>query len=420
MKRMPATARRESRRLRASPEAARRFLVTRHFLAPSRSLQGGPDAVREVFRRLGSIQFDPLAVAGRNHDLVLHARVADYDPKWCAELLYKNRELFEAYNKALCLLPTSELPWYRVSWTQTVQAPLILAENAEVARRVLERIRAEGPLSSLDFERGATIDWWLGPSSVARLVLESYAATGVLGLARRDGNRRYYDLTERLFPADLLAREVPRPEQLRHKMLSRFRAHGLPGISGGEIWSGLGSAKPDPRRPEEPSRTELREQLIADGEVVPVEVEGVRGTRFVLRDEVDLLSAAPEPPPSVAFLAPLDPLVWDRPVLRPLFGFEHVWEVYIPEHKRRWGYYVLTILFRDQLVGRIEPRIDRAGERVHVLGLWWEDGFDPRRAEGFVEAMRDALRAYLRFARATRLEWAPHLGKEKRLFLNHP
>src|SRR5439155_6555530 len=212
-----------------SPEAARRFLVAHHLLGPARALQGGPDAVMEVVRRLGSVQFDPLAVAGRNHDLVLHARVAGYDPAWTDELLYGRRELFEAYNKALCLLPTSELPWYRVSWTQTVNSPRILAENRKVAKQVLERIRAEGPLSSVDFERGPTMDWWLGPSSVVRLVLASYAATGVLGLARRQGNRRYYDLTERLFPADLLAVKIPRREQLRHKMLSRFRAHGLPG-----------------------------------------------------------------------------------------------------------------------------------------------------------------------------------------------
>jgi uncharacterized protein YcaQ len=407
-------------RVKVTAEAARRFLVAHHLLGPAHSVRGGPDGVMEVFRRLGSVQFDPLAVAGRNHDLVLHARVADYDPAWTDELLYERRELFEAYNKALCLLPTSELPWYRVSWTQTVNSPRTLADNPEVAEQILDRIRAEGPLTALDFESGRRANWFGTQESIARAVLEAYAATGVLGLARREGNRRYYDLIERLFPAELLAREVPRREQLLHKMLSRFRAHGLPGIGGGEIWGGLGYAKADPRRPGQPSRTELREQLIEEGEVVPVEVEGVRGTRFVLRDEVDLLSAPPEPPPSVAFLAPLDPFVWDRQVLQPLFGFEHVWEVYIPEHKRRWGYYVLTILFRDRLVGRIEPRIDRAGGRVHVLGLWWEEGFAPRRADGFVDAMREALRAYLRFAGANRIEWAPHLRTDKRLFSISP
>ena len=146
----------------------------------------------------------------------------------------------------------------------------------------------------------------------------------------------------------------------------------------------------------------------------------MHGKRFVLRAEVDLLERPPEPPPSVAFLPPFDPLVWDRGLLGSLFEFEYVWELFLPPAKRRWGWYVLPMLFGDRLVGRIEPRIDRAGGRVQVLGLWWEDGFAPRRAEGFVDAMRDALRAYLRFGCATRIEWAPELTMEKRLFLTRP
>jgi uncharacterized protein len=406
--------------VRVTAEAARRFLVARHFLAPARSLEGGLDAVLEVFRKLGSIQFDPLAVAGRNHDLVLHARVADYDPGWC-DLLYERREIFEAYNKGLSLVPSSEFAWFR--GVLAVNSRRVLAENADVAEQVLERIRADGPLSSLDFERtrGATIDWFGVPTNVVRAVLEAYAVTGELGLARRDGNRRYYDLLERLLPHDRLDRKVPLKDQFRHKLLSRYRAHGLLGIGGGgDIFGGLGPAKPDPRWPEHPGRTALREELVEDGELVPVEVEGVRGKRFVLREEVGLLEAPPEPPPSVAFLPPFDPLVWDRGLLGSLFGFDFVWELFFPPAKRRWGWYVLPICFGDRFVGRIEPRIDRADARVEVLGLWWENGFAPRRAEGFVDAMRVALRAYLRFAAASRLEWTPHLRTEKRLFLTRP
>jgi uncharacterized protein YcaQ len=401
-------------------EAARRFLVARQLLAPARSLEGGPDAVLEVFRRLGSIQFDPLAVAGRNHDLVLHARVADYDSAWC-ELLYERCEVFEAYNKGLSFVPTSEFPWFRARLSQS--SPRLLAENAEVAEQVLERVRGEGPLSALDFERarGSTTDWFGAPTNVVRAVLEAYAVTGVLGLARRDGNRRYYDLLERLLPADLLACKVPLREQFRHKLLSRYRAHGLLGMSsGGDVFGGLGPAKPDPRWPDHPGRTALREELVEDGELVSVEVEGVRGKRFVLSEEVGLLEAPPEPPPSVAFLPPFDPLVWDRGFLGSLFDFDYVWELFLPPAKRRWGWYVLPMLFRDRLVGRIEPRIDRAGRRVELLNLWWEEGFEPRRTDGFVDAMRDALRAYLGFAGASRLEWAPHLDKEKRLFRSRP
>ena len=398
---------------------ARRFLVARQLLAPARSLEGGPRGVLEVFRRLGSVQFDPLSVAGRSHDLVLHARVAGYEPAWC-DALYERRELFEAYNKGLSLVPTSEYPWFRTSLS--LSSPRLLAEHADVAEGVLERIRAEGPLSALDFERrqGSLVDWFGAPTNVVRAVLEALTVTGVLGLARRDGNRRYYDLLERLVPADVLAHEVPPREQVRHRLLSRYRAHGLLGVSGGGsgIFAGLGAAKPDPRWPEQPGRTALREELVERGDLVPVTVEGVRGKRFVLREEVALLQAPPEPPPSVAFLPPFDPVVWDRPLLGSLFGFDYVWELFVPPARRRWGWYVLPILFGDRFAGRIEPRIADGG--VEVLDLWWEEGFDPGRTEGFVDALRAALGAYLRFAGAGRVEWPPHLAPERRLFGTRP
>jgi hypothetical protein len=399
-------------------EAARRFLVARQMLAPSRSLAGGPDAVLEVFCRLGSLQLDPIAVAGRSHDLVLHARVADYEPAWCDEL-FERREIFEAYNKGLSFVPAREFKWFR---PLGLDARETLAENPDVAERVLERIRAQGPLSSQDFapESGPTTDWFGAPTNAVRAVLEAYTVTGALGLARREGNRRYYDLIERLLPADVLAPEPSVVERLRHKLLSRYRAHGLLGVGGADIFGGLGAAKTDPRWPESPGRNALREELVERGDLVAVQVEGVSGKRFVIREEVELLESPPAPTPTVAFLPPFDALVWDRPLLGSLFGFDYVWELFIPPDRRRWGWYVLPIVFADRFVGRIEPRIDREKARVEVLDVWWEDGFDPRRAAGFVDAMRDALRAYLGFARASRVEWPPHLAKEKRLFLTRP
>jgi len=105
----------------------------------------------------------------------------------------------------------------------------------------------------------------------------------------------------------------------------------------------------------------------------------------------------------VAFLAPLDPFVWDRDFLRSLYGFDYVWEVYVPAAKRRWGYYVLPLLFGDRLVGRIEPRFDRRAGRLQVIDLWWEDGFDPLTTEGFVPALVDALEALARFGNMKRV-----------------
>jgi uncharacterized protein len=403
--------------VKVTADAARRFLVARQFLAPARSLKGGPKGVFEVFRKFGSIQFDPIAVAGRNHDLVLHARVAGYEPAWC-DLLYERREIFEATNKALSFVPTSEFPWFRHVMGR--KGPRFhaaaLADNAAVAERVRERIRAEGPLSSRDCEResGATKNWFGMPENAVRSVLEAYTVTGVVGLARRDGNIRYYDLLERLLPADVLAHEVPEREQLLHKLLSRYRAHGLLGAGG--AGGTFDRIAPPRSTPDRVGRNTLHAELVELGALVPVEVEGVRTKRFVLAEELALLEAPPEPMPSVAFIAPFDSLLWDTALLGSLFDFEYVWEGFFPPAKRRWGYYVLPISFGDRFVGRIEPRIDRDRARVEVLNVWWEDGFAPRRADGFVDAMRDALRAYLRFARASKLEWPSHLGTEKRLF----
>lgn len=239
-------------------------------------------------------------------------------------------------------------------------------------------------------------------------MLEAYTVNGVVGLARRDGNIRYYDLIERLLPADVLAQEVPEREQLLHKLLSRYRAHGLL-AAGGAGGTFARIADPDVRRA-------LHQELVERGSLVAVDVEGMRGKRFVVAGELALLEAPPQPAPSVAFIAPFDSLLWDTKLLAGLFDFEFVWEGFFEPEKRRWGYYVLPILFGDRFVGRIEPRIDRDEGVVRMLGVWWEDGFVPRKAGGFVDAMREALHAYLRFAGAGEFAWAPHLAAEKRLF----
>ena len=186
-----------------------------------------------------------------------------------------------------------------------------------------------------------------------------------------------------------------------------------------------GICPPRPTKPDPPgtvTRAALRAELIEAGELVPVRVEGVRGTRYVLAVETELLAEAaasaaegePLEGASAVLLAPLDPLAWDRQLLRELFDFDYVWEVYVPRAKRRWGYYVLPLLWGDRFVGRIEPRIERKEGAVRIVGIWWQEGFRPRREEDFVEGLRSALAAYLRFGGAARLEWGAH-GPEKRL-----
>jgi uncharacterized protein YcaQ len=408
-----------------SRAVARRFLVLRHLLAPPRALPAEPASVMRVVDRLGSLQFDPLEVAGRNHDLTLLARVDGYRREWTDGLLYGTRELYETYNKQLSLVPTAELPWFRMTWDRNREAHDggTFDEHAPLVEELLERIRTRGPMSSTDLEPREAIDWYWRPTNPVRAILEALAEAGILAISRREGNRRIYDLTERLFPPALLANRPEGEAQLRHKLLSRYRGNGLLGMTGEyTIWAGCGTA---------PVRYAARDRLIAEGAILPVEVDGLRGARFVVADELSILDVAAAEidaegaqdgwrmgtpggvAPGAVFLAPLDPLAWDRDLLERLWDFEYRWEVYVPEAKRRWGYYVLPLLYGDRFVGRIEPRIDRATGTLRILGLWWEPGFDPLDAHnpGFADAFVDALHAHLSFAGLSRValpRTAPH------------
>ena len=392
-----------------SREVARRFLVLRHLLAPPRSLPAKAGSVMRVFDRFGSIQFDPLDIAGRNHDLVLLSRVAGYRREWTDRLLYEDRTLYETYNKGLSLVPTAELPWYRATWDRSRAYHAATFETHKaLVDELLGRIRDGGPLRPGDVATREAIDWSWRPTNQVRAILEGLAASGILGIAGRERNLRIYDLAERLFPAALLEARPPERDQRKHRLLSRYRAHGLLGTGGQqEIFIGTSRTASE--------RHDLRQELIKEGALIPVEVEGIKGERFIVATDLDDLDRAKRevskrrPPggrePGVAFLAALDPLVWDRGLLRTLFDFDYLWEVYVPEPKRKWGYYVLPMLYGDRFVGRIEPRLDRKAKALSILGVWFEPGFAAMDDPHFVPALRDAIEAYRCFVGATKVTW---------------
>jgi uncharacterized protein len=386
-----------------SAPVARRFLVLRHLLAPPRSLPAERDSVLRVVDQIGSLQFDPLEVAGRNHDLVLLSRIAGYRREWTDHWLYTDRRLYETYNKSLNIVPVAELPLYRWIWDREGRhhGPRAFDEHAPLVEELLGRIREQGTLLPRDVGPREAIDWYWRPTNQVRAILEALAEAGRIGIARREGNLRVYDLAERLFPPKILADRRDPEDQQQHRLLSRYRGHGLLGASGNqELWVGGTGYSAD--------RAARRAALIDAGRLFPVQVEGLKGDRFVVAEDRSFLDQAEAEisaggPPGgtaagVAFLAPLDPLCWDRDLLRRLYDFDYVWEVYVPAPRRRWGYYVLPILYGDRLVGRIEPRIERRAGRLRIAGLWWEPGFDPLAVDGFVAAFATALAAHRDFA----------------------
>ncbi|HEX4213719.1 MAG TPA: crosslink repair DNA glycosylase YcaQ family protein [Candidatus Dormibacteraeota bacterium] len=391
-----------------SADHARRFLARRQLLAPPRALPAEPVSVLRVVDRLGLLQFDPIAVPGaRSHDILLHSRIAGYRRGWCEEWLYgEDRRLIELYNKSLNILPMSEFGLHRIAWD--LYAPPdeknILHERADLARTILDRIESDGPLSTAAFaDHAESVAWWWAPTPVGRAVLEALFMCGRLGIARRDGSRRYYDLIERVVPAGRLAERATEEAGRRHRLLSHFRATGMASPTEGT------PAEPMYRIGRVADRRRWTSELVEEGVLLPVAVEGLSGLRYLMAGERPLLDEVADPEampwPGASLIAPLDPLVWDRGLLRDLWGFEWMWEIYTPEARRRWGYYVLPILHGDRFAGRIEPRYDRRTRTLQIVGVSFEEDSPAVDDPDLVRALAEAFEAYRTFVGAERVVW---------------
>jgi uncharacterized protein YcaQ len=380
---------------------ARCFLLAKQGLWPPRALKG-KDGVKAVFERLGCIQFDPLNVVGRNPDLVLQSRVADYRPEMLQELAYAERELYDYWDKMMSLVPMQDWPrlalmrgYFRERHAKRWE------KHTEHIETILTVIRERGPMSSLDFDTHHNVDWKMdwrwGQMRAAKALLEMLGDTGELMVSHREGTRRYYDLAERVLPAETATRPLLTDEEayLRWRVARRCRGIGLvgPGM-GGEAWGGVAKA---------PQRNEAIGALVEVGEMVPVQIEGDRRTYHMLARDLMYLEQARSavPTPQTAFIAPLDNLLWSRNLIERVFGFRYVWEVYKPADQRQYGYYVLPVLYGDRFVARFDPKLDGREGTLTILGWHWEQG--EALTEELADALQGALARFLSYLGAERV-----------------
>jgi len=372
--------------LRLTNLQVRRFLLARHALWPPRTLTG-QGGIQATFDRLACIQFDPLDVVGRNPDLVLQSRVADYRPAMLYELLYAERKLYDYWDKMMSIVPLCDWPrlaLLRASWREHHAERR--AQHAEHVETILNAIREQGPMSSLDFEAHHDVDWktdwrW-GPMRAAKALLEMLGDTGELMIHHRQGARRYYDLAERVLPGETAAQPLllDEEEYLRWRVARRCQSIGLLGPNmGGEVWGFVGKA---------PERARAIEALVERGEMMPVQIEGHGQTYYMLVRDLPYLeqARASAPAPQVALIAPLDNLLWSRKLIERTFGFSYVWEIYKPAAQRKYGYYVLPVLFGDRFVARCEPKLDKRTRSLTILSWHWEPG------ESLTDELAEALR----------------------------
>jgi uncharacterized protein YcaQ len=328
----------------------------------SRARAGTADEVLASIRRLACVQLDSISTVERSHRIALGARVGAY-PEPAVAALMRAGKIFEYWAHEACLIPVEDFPMHR--WRMNEYATAhpwrgnVLEREPELTRHVLDEIAEKGPLPSRHFEGTGSGGMWNWKP--AKIVLEALHSAGRLVIAGRENFQRLYDLPERVLPPAVLAGDPPtRDEFARWATRRGVEARGaLSERAVAEMWRLRGGgAGIRPHADHWIERGKLRRVEVADGGA-PVLVPAAD------RDG---------PVPPAVLLSPFDNLLWDRDYLTRVFGFRHVIEVYKRDHERVYGYYVLPLLRRDRIVGRVDLKHERGDKRLVVKAFHPEPG----------------------------------------------
>ncbi|MBR4610733.1 MAG: winged helix DNA-binding domain-containing protein, partial [Erysipelotrichaceae bacterium] len=229
------------------------------------------------------------------------------------------------------------------------------------------------------------------PTRASRSVLEQLYTTGELVIHHKEKTRKFYDLAERRLPLSLLEQKDPFPDDFEHikwRILRRISAVGLLWERNSPAFLGISNLNTEKRK-------EAFDQLRQEEKITVVEIEGIRYPFYICQQDRKLLEAAKEEGKSsrLEFLAPLDPMLWDRDLIKAVFGFDYSWEIYIPKEKRRYGYYVLPILYGQRFIGRMEPILKDG--KLEVKGFWLEKGV--RKSKKLNRALNARLKRFAKF-----------------------
>lgn len=367
--------------LTVSKNQARQFILLKQgLLGDYRFIR--KDGAYQFVRQAGCIQFDPVDVCGRNAELTLQSRVKGFRRKMLNDLLYRDRLLVDYSDKELSIWPREDWPFFSGYRERSVAHGRQFPGIPELEEQAIAYIRKHGPVSSDTLPIEGTVFWhssmhwsghWEKESLAARSVLEQLYTDGVLLIHHKTGSRKYYDLADKYFPSDLLRAPNPcRDEEAftDWRICRRIGAVGLLWNRNSTAWLGISMTTEQ--------RNASFDRLEKNGSISAVQVEGIRFPLYMLREDLPLLESVTagqaDTRSRLEFLAPLDPMLWDRKLIEAVWGFQYSWEIYTPAVKRKYGYYVLPMICGDRFVGRIEPKADRKNNTFTVQNIWLEPG----------------------------------------------
>ncbi|MGN7170807.1 winged helix-turn-helix domain-containing protein [Paenibacillus cellulositrophicus] len=356
---------------------ARQFLLLKHGLLGEYQF-AGKEGVLDFVRQVGCIQYDPIDVCGKNAELVLQSRIKGFTKNMLDELLYKDRFLIDYPDKNLAIIPLEDWPYFERYRQAARQHAKRYPGMEELTEQVRVHIHNHGALSSDDLQLDGNFSWqsaihWSSGNNTSRSVLEQMYSTGELIIHHKKGTRKYYDIAEKYIPPNLLNASEPLKAELDHhkwRVLRRIGAVGLLWNRASDAWLNIWGMKAE-------QRNEVFRQLLDEARIVAIAVEQLKDTLYCRAEDLPLIEAVlqnPEPKFRCELIAPLDNLIWDRKLISELFGFDYTWEIYTPAIKRKFGYYVLPLLYGESLIGRAEIIAERKTGTLVVKNIWYENG----------------------------------------------
>ena len=374
-----------------SKRQARYFLLNYHYLNPARSLNG-KDGMLQYIHRVGCIQFDPLDKVGRNPDLVLQSRVRKYTKNYLRELLYKDRALLDGWDKNMSIYSVEDWPFFSRR-RKAARTPLDNPSNQItcILPQIRNEIRKRGPLSSTDLDYNEKVRWPWAPTRLARAALESMYFSGELLIYEKKGTKKVYDFTEKHIPSSIL--DLKDPNETEHEYYEwyvkrRICSLGLYWNRSGDGWHGIGGL-------ESTVRNKAIKSLLDKNEIILVEIESMNDPFYISSEYLRLMKEVKTKinnRNTASIIAPLDNLLWDRRMIKKIFDFDYKWEVYTPKNERKYGYYVLPVLYNDRFIARFEPLRDRKNNALIIKNWWWEPRV--RVTEGMKTALVDSIKDF--------------------------
>ncbi|MGF7036115.1 uncharacterized protein YcaQ [Paenibacillus mucilaginosus] len=359
---------------------ARQFLLLKHGLLGEYQF-AGKQGVLDFVRQVGCIQYDPIDVCGKNAELVLQSRIKGFTKNMLAELLYQDRSLVDYPDKNLAIIPVEDWPYFERYRQAARQHAKRYPEMETLIEQVRAHIQNHGALSSDDLKLDGNFAWqsaihWSSGNNSTRSVLEQMYSTGELVIHHKKGNRKYYDLVERYIEPNLLNAPEPLEGELEHhkwRVLRRIGAVGLLWNRASDAWLNIWGLKAK-------QRNEVFRLLLHEARIVAVAVDQMKDILYCRVEDLPLIEDVlqnPAPKWRCELIAPLDNFIWDRKLINELFGFDYTWEIYTPAIKRKFGYYVLPLLYGESLIGRAEVIAERKSGTLVVKNIWYEKDIKP-------------------------------------------